>query len=218
MKKIFLLLIVGFIACKSNSTSNNDNNTIVKKDSLKSLSENNSDIINYFSNYKNIYKFNDSINASELATTDLLLMDTVLLKKYKLVAIQNKHETGAEICHYKDAACKIIAYYKSDKYCLLALTYFTVSAGDGSPILQLSTFNNDGILLNKKEFEIESWQGPEYHPTQYLIIKNINGFEFVTSSIIRVFKDEEMSILVSEKHKIKKDVFEIKEGMIKQLK
>jgi len=218
MKKIFLILIVGFIACKSNSTSNNDNNTVVNKDSLKSISENNSDIINYFSNYKNIYKFNDSINASELATTDLLFMDTILLKKYKLVTIQNKQETGAEIKYYKDAACKIIAYYKGDKYCLLALTYFTVLAGDGSPILQLSTFNNDGILLNKKEFEIESWQGTEYHPTQYLIIKNINRFELVTNSIERVFKDEEMSILISEKHKTKRNVFEIKEGMIKQLK
>ena len=46
----------------------------------------------------------------------------------------------------------------------------------------------------------------------------MNNFEFVTNSIVRVFKDEEKSILISEKHKTKKNVFEIKDGIIKQLK
>ena len=218
LNKIFLLLFIGFIACKSNSTNNNDKNAIINKDSINAINKNNISIIDYFNNYKNTYKYNDSINASELVTSDLLLMDTVLLKKYNLVPIQNTRETGAEINCYKDAACKIIALYKNDTYYLLALTYSTILAGDGSPILHISTYDNNGNLLNKKEFEIDSWQGPEYQPTQYLIIKSINKFEFVTNYIERVFKDEDLSELISEKHKTKKKVFEIKEGMIKEVK
>ena len=64
LNKIFLLLFIGFIACKSNTNSNNDKNAAINNDSLKTISDNNQDIIKYFSNFKKDFskKFINSEN------------------------------------------------------------------------------------------------------------------------------------------------------------
>ena len=120
LNKIFLLLFIGFIACKSNTNSNNDKNAAINNDSLKTISDNNQDIIKYFSNFKNIYKFNDSINLNEIDRSKFQLMDTMLLDKYKMLKYFKDVESYNNIKFYNEADCRIIGFYHGyDNYVLI---------------------------------------------------------------------------------------------------
>ena len=218
LNKIFLLLFIGFIACKSNTNSNNDKNAAINNDSLKTISDNNQDIIKYFSNFKNIYKFNDSINLNEIDRSKFQLMDTMLLDKYKMLKYFKDVESYNNIKFYNEADCRIIGFYHGYDNYVLILDYNSLNADDGRPKLQITTISIEGKFINEKELDIVYAHDGGYLPTQYLIINNINKFEFITNTIERVFKDEEMSELISETHKSKKNVFEIKDGIINQLK
>ena len=170
MKKItFLLCVISLISCK-----------IINKEKIDFMRFQNS-----IQRFPNKYKIGDtltSLNDSILNTQRFI--DTIFLKKYQL--IDTTFETIYKPHTLLGYNCTFIGRYDY-KNSILVLTHsIRTEAGDGNPILTLSSFSKDGKLQDLIKTDLEYEHDPELVPMTYFSISS--NFEIYINYLEKKYK------------------------------
>ncbi|HTH55062.1 MAG TPA: hypothetical protein VL728_03400 [Cyclobacteriaceae bacterium] len=152
--------------------------------------------------YGNAYHLGDTLTSS----TDLYnknQIESMYLIKFKLIDTTGKAPfKPKELTGY---GCKFIGLYPYKNVWLILTYSITTYAGDGSPLLTLSVFTNDGMLLDQLKTEVYSIHDPEYQPeTRFSMSKD---FRVEVDQIVREFRlnqNKTKYVLTGTTAKIKK--------------
>lgn len=211
MKNTFGTFTIGltlFFACGQPNKSNKDNEvkdslaasgtstTTVSKadDSFKGLQKN-------ISKYNNSYTLGDTLTSLDNLWGSENTIDSIYLTKFKLVDTTfNSQFKPRQLEGYH---CRFIGQYKHRDF-LLILTYsLRTYAGDGNPLLILSVFTNNGILIDQMKTDLYGIHDPFFQPESRFSISK--EFLITENQIEREFKaNGDKLVLVRTKSDIKK--------------
>ena len=176
---------------------------------MTSVSWSQDNLRNYLGSIKASH-LKDSINLTTMSFEMLPQMDSTLLTSKNLVSLvkENEYDVG----NFNQADCRVLKYWQGNEFDLLILIYYTSLAGDGNPIVLLSTISKEDRVIDQEEIAIRYCHDPGYEPTQILILNTVYNFELVTREIRR--KQVEYDFIF-ESDKTKKTIYKIVEGIIK---
>jgi hypothetical protein len=126
----------------------------------------------------------------------LTLIDSIYLLPLNLVdTVNNNKEYG--IKRLIDYDCRLLRFIENKKYDCVITCSSTSSAGDGNPIILVSTYNKDGIYLSRAKFDIILRHDYTPVPEQYFLISENNkilmelkeeNYELVDSAGTQILK------------------------------
>lgn len=159
MKTIRILNILLLIGIVLNSCQT----SITKDVELKSIQES----IKTFNNY---YKIGDTASSSsDFLWNNENYVDTIYLKKFNLIDTTFNTIYKPKLIAYN---CTLIGQYKYQNILLLLTSSARTQAGDGNPVLTLTTLSETGELIDYLRVDIACIQDPEIQPKTYFSINS----------------------------------------------
>lgn len=173
------------------------------------LSKSQNNFRNHLASLKGIY-VRDSISLTTMNIEKLPQIDSTILISNEIMFLQKENEY--DIGSFKEADCRVLKYLEGKELDLLILVYYTSLAGDGNPLVLLSTLSKQGIIIDQEEIAIRYCHDPGYEPNQILIINSLYSVELITREIRR--KQVEYDFIF-ESDNTKKTYYNIVDGLIK---
>lgn len=168
--------------------------TVNIDDSFKALQDN-------LKKYTNSYHLGDTLTSSSI---DFFhspnVIDTIFLKKFKLIDTTMPRFKPEHLDGYN---CRFIGKFQYKQF-LLILTYsLRTYAGDGNPLLILSVFTDQGVLLDQFKMDLEYIHDPFLQPeSRFLISKE---FEIMENQVEREFEPKgDKLVLTRTSSKVRK--------------
>ena len=170
MKKLTLLLcLISLISCHINNREQIDFRNFQ----------------NSIQRFPNKYKIGDTLTSSNDSIWDTQrFIDTIFLNKYQL--IDTTFETVYKPHTLLGYNCTFIGRYDYQNSILFLTHSIRTEAGDGNPILTLSSFSKDGKLQGLIKIDLEYEHDPELVPMTYFSISS--NFEIYINYLEKKYK------------------------------
>ena len=141
--------------------------------------QNNGTSFNEYSSFREKYKSANSVNKGErfclqeLNDKNLKQIDTSIISKVKLIDRSfTNHKFGLKTLN--EINCKYITGFYENAYDCYLISFYTTSVGDGNKMLQVKTFNKNGIPIDSLLIPINFRHDYDIDPIQYFTITDKN--------------------------------------------
>jgi hypothetical protein len=160
MKKIiFWLSVILIISCRENNS--------ISELYLKFINDPKND---------NFYQLGTRLKVP-YSFDNLVKLDTSLLQPLNLIDTTSKSEDYG-IVNLQDYNCRLLGIYKNQKFDCIITSSNTTAAGDGNPIIHISTYSKNGNPISDVKF-FTTWQH-DYTPIpeQFFTLDDKNNLTF----------------------------------------
>lgn len=180
MKKLATFLTVIILgSCQTNIAEQTDFNLFQK--SIKS--------------FNNHYQLGDTISSMDDNLWNIKsFIDTAFLLKYKLIDTTIETESINKLKSLKDYHCSLVGQFKMSKMTLLLTYSIRIAAGDGNPMLTVTTISDNGKLLDFIRIDLEGIHDAFYQPMTYITVTK--DFEIIRTDVRKYYDEiEEKPVL-----------------------
>ena len=173
MKKLttFWIFIIS-VSCLTNSTEQADFDRFQKS----------------IASFNNHYQLEDTISSMDDDLWNIeSFIDTTFLLKYKLIDTTIKTESYNKLKSLMEYHCSLVGQFKLKKMTLLLTYSIRIAAGDGNPILTVTTISDNGKLLDFFRIDLEGIHDAFYQPTTYITVTK--DFQIITTDIQKNYEE-----------------------------